>query len=74
MGTPVSGYDRPIFPAVGLLESDVSLSSTPTFYDELVANGQPVEMHVYPDQGHGGTVYAAPADSTPFPHRAFDPH
>lgn len=66
MGTPDRGYDRPIFLGVGLLDRDVPPQSTLTFYDQLVANHQNVELRVYPDQDHGGTVLAALPDSTPF--------
>lgn len=66
MGTPVAGYDRPIFLGVGMLDRDVPPSSTLTLYDELKGNDQPVELHVYPDQDHSGTVLASLPDSTPF--------
>ncbi|CAN5591736.1 prolyl oligopeptidase family serine peptidase [soil metagenome] len=74
MGTATSGYDRPLFLGVGLLDRDVPPSSTLTFYDQLVANRQNVELHVYPDQDHSGTVLASMADSTPFLQRMFAPH
>lgn len=74
MGTPVTGYDRPIFLGVGLLDRDVPPSSTLTLYDELRANDQPVELHVYPDEDHSGTVLASLADSTPFLRTVFAPH
>ena len=74
MGTPVSGYDRPIFLGVGLLDRDVPPSSTLTFSDELMANGQNVELRVYPDQDHSGTVLASIADTTPVLQRNFAPH
>jgi hypothetical protein len=71
MGTKTSGYDRPLFLGVGLLDRDVPPSSTLSFYDELVANGQDVELRVYPDEDHSGTVIASMADSTPFLKRVF---
>lgn len=74
MGTATSGYDRPLFLGVGLLDRDVPPSSTRNFYDQLVANGQKVELRVYPDQDHSGTVLASMADSTPFLQRMFAPH
>ncbi|CAN5282693.1 prolyl oligopeptidase family serine peptidase [soil metagenome] len=74
MGTATSGYDRPLFLGVGLLDRDVPPSSTRNFYDQLVANGQNVELRVYPDQDHSGTVLASMADSTPFLQRMFAPH
>jgi Prolyl oligopeptidase family/Secretory lipase len=74
MGTPSSGYDRPLFLGVGLLDRDVPPSSTLTFYDQLVANHQDVELRVYPDEDHSGTVLASMADSTPFLQRVFAAH
>jgi acetyl esterase/lipase len=74
MGTPVTGYDRPIFLGVGLLDRDVPPSSTLSLSDELEANGQPVELHVYPDADHSGTVLASLPDSTPFLRRVLAPH
>ena len=71
MGTPVTGYDRPIFLGVGLLDRDVPPASTLAFYDQLVANNQNVELKVYPEEDHSGTVLASLADSTPFLRKAF---
>ncbi|BBY16768.1 lipase [Mycolicibacterium litorale] len=66
LGTPVSGYDRPLFLGVGLRDRDVPPSSTLSLYDQLTANGQDVTLRVYPDQDHSGTVLASLPDSTPF--------
>lgn len=66
MAIPDSGYDRPIFLGVGMLDRDVPPQLSLRFNDELVANGQPVVLHVYPDQDHSGTVLASMPDSTPF--------
>ena len=71
MGTPVSGYDRPIFLGVGLLDRDVPPASTLAFYDELRANNQNVELRIYPEEDHSGTVLASLVDSTPFLRNAF---
>ena len=71
MGTPVSGYDRPMFLGVGLLDRDVPPASTLAFYDQLVANNQNVELRIYPEQDHSGTVLASLVDSTPFLRNAF---
>jgi len=71
MGTPVSGYDRPIFLGVGLLDRDVPPASTLTFYEHLDANNQDVELRIYPEQDHSGTVLTSLADSTPFLRNAF---
>ncbi|CAN5324922.1 prolyl oligopeptidase family serine peptidase [soil metagenome] len=73
MTTPTSGYDRPLFLGVGLQDHDVPPVSTLTLYDQLVANKQEVELRVYPDQDHTGTVLASMVDSTPFLQRVFGP-
>jgi acetyl esterase/lipase len=66
MGTPVAGYDRPIFLGVGLKDRDVPPSSTLKFADQLKANGQDVALYVYPEDDHASTVLTSMADSTPF--------
>ncbi|BCI52568.1 lipase [Mycolicibacterium litorale] len=66
LGTPVSGYDRPLFLGVGLRDRDVPPSSTLSLYDQLTANRQDVTLRVYPDEDHSGTVLASLPDSTPF--------
>lgn len=66
MGTPISGYDRPIFLGVGLKDRDVPPSSTLKFADQLKANGQDVALFVYPEDDHSSTVLTSMADSTPF--------
>lgn len=68
MGTPVTGYDRPIFfLGVGLLDRDVPPASTLAFYDQLVANNQNVELKVYPEEDHSGTVLASLAELDALP-------
>jgi dipeptidyl aminopeptidase/acylaminoacyl peptidase len=71
MGTPSTGFDRPIFLGVGLLDRDVPPESTLTFYDQLVANNQDVTLRIYPEDDHSGTVLASLPDSTPFLQKAF---
>lgn len=71
MGTPSTGFDRPIFLGVGLLDRDVPPTSTLSFYDQLVANNQNVTLRVYPEEDHSGTVLASLPDSTPFLHKVF---
>ncbi|MGU3501993.1 alpha/beta hydrolase family protein [Mycobacterium sp. C31M] len=71
MGTPVTGYDRPIFLGVGLLDRDVPPASTLAFYEQLDANNQDVELRIYPEEDHSGTVLASLVDSTPFLRNAF---
>ncbi len=72
LGTPTSGYDRPIFLGVGLLDRDVPPTMSLQLDDQLKANGQDVTLKVYPDQDHSGTVLASLADSTPFLRALFD--
>lgn len=66
MGIPTTGYDRPIFLGVGLRDVDVPPSSSFRLNDALLAAGQPVELHVYPDDDHSSAVLASMRDSTPF--------
>ncbi len=66
MGTPYSGYDRPIFLGQGLRDTDVPAPSALSLYAQMRAHQQPVELHVYPAQDHSGTVLASLPDSTPF--------
>nr|WP_234711900.1 prolyl oligopeptidase family serine peptidase [Mycolicibacterium setense] len=71
LGTPTSGYDRPIFLGVGLQDRDVPPNMTLQLDDQLRANGQDVTLKVYPDEDHSGTVLASLPDSTPFLAAAF---
>lgn len=66
MGTPVDGYDRPIFLGAGLRDTDVPARSSQLLDEQLRAHGQPVELHIYPDEDHSGTVLASIPDSTAF--------
>jgi acetyl esterase/lipase len=66
LGVPVTGYDRPVFLGVGLQDRDVPPSSSLRLADAMKANGQPVELHVYPDDDHSSAVLASMRDSTPF--------
>lgn len=66
MGTPASGYDRPIFLGVGLKDRDVPPSSTLKFADQLKANGQDVTLKIYPNDDHSSAVLTSMADSTGF--------
>lgn len=65
LGLPESGYDRPIFLGQGLRDTDVITPETLRFAAVLRANGQPAQLHVYPDD-HSGTVNASLPDSVPF--------
>ncbi|MFI8592163.1 lipase family protein [Dietzia maris] len=66
MGTPAVGYDRPVFLGQGLLDLDVPAPSALSLAAEMALNHQPLELRVYPDQDHSGTVYAATPDATAF--------
>lgn len=66
MGTPATGYDRPVFLGQGLLDLDVPAPAALSLAAQMTANGQPPELHVYPDRDHSGTVYAATPDATAF--------
>ena len=66
MGTPAVGYDRPVFLGQGLLDLDVPAPSALSLAAEMTLNRQPLELRVYPDQDHSGTVYAATPDATAF--------
>lgn len=70
LGIPTTGYDRPVFLAVGLQDRDVPPTLTLTFADALKANGQDVTLKVYPDADHSGTVLDSIPDSTEFLTRA----
>ena len=70
MGTPVTGYDRPIFLGAGLLDRDVPAKSSLVLYDQLKANNQDVVLKIYPEEDHSGTLLASLPDSTPFIDRA----
>lgn len=72
MGTPTSGYDRPIFLGVGMQDRDVPPSMSIALDDQLRANGQDVTLKIYPDEDHSGTVLASIPDSTPFLRAQFE--
>lgn len=66
LGTPATGYDRPVFLGQGLLDLDVPAPSALSLAAEMTLARQPLELHVYPDRDHSGTVYAAIPDATAF--------
>lgn len=72
MGTPVTGYDRPIFLGAGLLDTDVPAKSSLVLYDQLTTNNQDVTLRIYPDEDHSGTVLASMPDTTPFLRHLFE--
>ncbi|PXX65093.1 acetyl esterase/lipase [Nocardia tenerifensis] len=65
LGLPETGYDKPLFMGQGLRDTDVLTPETLRFAAVLKANGQPVQLHTYPDD-HSGTVNASLPDSIPF--------
>lgn len=66
MGTPAAGYDRPVILGQGLLDIDVPAPSALSLAAEMTANAEPLELHVFPDQDHSGTVHAATPAATEF--------
>ncbi|MET9325640.1 prolyl oligopeptidase family serine peptidase [Tsukamurella sp. NPDC003166] len=66
MGTPTSGYDRPVFLGVGLKDTDVPVQSSIALAAALKKSGTAVELHQYPDADHSGAVLESMKDSTPF--------
>ncbi|WP_019203745.1 prolyl oligopeptidase family serine peptidase [Tsukamurella sp. 1534] len=66
MGTPTSGYDRPVFLGVGLKDRDVPVQSSIALAAALRKSGTTVELHQYPEADHSGTVIESMKDSTPF--------
>lgn len=66
MQTPATGYNRPIFLGHGLRDIDVPIPFPASLVADMVANREPVEVHVYPDRDHFTTISASFADSTPF--------
>ncbi|WP_454440012.1 alpha/beta hydrolase [Tsukamurella paurometabola] len=71
MGTPTSGYDRPVFLGVGLRDRDVPVASSIALAAALRQSGTDVELHQYPNADHGGAVLESMKDSTPFLARIF---
>ncbi|BDD83418.1 lipase [Tsukamurella pulmonis] len=71
MGTPTSGYDRPVFLGVGLKDTDVPVQSSIALAAALKKSGTQVELHQYPDADHSGAVLESMKDSTPFLARVF---
>ena len=65
MGVPFTGYDRPVFIAQGLYDTDVPAPSALSLVAQMIANGQPVTLHTYPTD-HSGAMLASQADSIPF--------
>ncbi|MFD6162657.1 lipase family protein [Nocardia sp. NPDC060256] len=70
LGLPESGYDKPLFMGQGLRDTDVITPETLRFAAVLRANGQPVQLHTYPED-HSGTVNASLPDSVPFVRNLF---
>jgi acetyl esterase/lipase len=66
LGTPTSGYDRPVFLGVGLRDRDVPVQSSIALAAALRKSGTEVELHQYPTADHSGAVLESMRDSTPF--------
>ncbi|MET9326896.1 lipase family protein [Tsukamurella sp. NPDC003166] len=65
MGTPVEGYDRPIFLGHGLTDIDVPVASGLSLAAALALHRQPLTLKLYPTD-HFGTVYAAADNAAEF--------
>lgn len=62
---PVTGYEKPLFIAQGLLDTVVPAPLTAKLAAEMVAAGQSVTYKPY-STDHNGTMAASLADTTPF--------
>lgn len=63
---PTLRLKAPVFMGVGGKDLDVSPGEQVALARAACAAGSAVELRVYPDQDHGGTVNASLADSVPF--------
>ncbi|MDJ0393956.1 lipase family protein [Rhodococcus sp. G-MC3] len=71
MGVPTRGYDRPVFIAQGLLDTDVPAPAALSLVAQMKANGQDVTLHTYPSD-HSGAMLQSQTDSLPFVKQLFD--
>jgi hypothetical protein len=70
LGTPESGYDRPLFIGQGLTDTDIVLPGTLATVVAMRAAGQPIAFHAYPSD-HSETVNLSLPDSIPFVRNLF---
>ncbi len=66
LGTPDSGYTRPVFLGQGLVDVNVPAPSALSLAAQMTANRQPLELHVYPGADHPGVLVAARPDADRF--------
>lgn len=65
LGMPETGFERPVFMANGLLDTDVPMETTALYATRLTAGGASVEFHTYPGD-HNSTMELSLPDSIPF--------
>ena len=65
LGTPVDGYDRPVFMAHGLQDMDVPVPMGAYQAGAMAAHGEAPEFHLYPERRHD-VLDRSLVDSTPF--------
>lgn len=66
LGTPDSGYTRPVFIGQGLVDVNVPAPSALSLAAQMTANRQPLELHVYPAADHPGVLSAVLPDADRF--------
>ncbi|MBJ8344020.1 lipase family protein [Antrihabitans sp. YC2-6] len=78
LGVPTAGYDRPLFLGQGVIDTMVPSPLSVKLLADLRASGTDVTYvpYLFADGefvGHGGSMIASLADTTPFVHRLLDP-
>lgn len=66
LGTPDSGYTRPVFIGQGLADVNVPAPSAVSLAAQMTATRQPLELHVYPAADHPGVLTAVLPDADRF--------
>ncbi|GAA2058597.1 alpha/beta hydrolase family protein [Williamsia deligens] len=66
LGTPDSGYTRPVFIGQGLADVNVPAPSALSLATQMTAHRQPLELHVYPAADHPGVLTAVLPDADRF--------
>lgn len=70
LGMPETGFEKPIFLANGLVDTDVPMETTAAYVGLLRAGGADVTFRTYPTD-HNTTMQASLVDSVPFVKRLF---
>ena len=66
LGTPDSGYTRPVLLGQGLLDVNVPAPAALSLAAQMTANRQPLELRVYPGADHPGVLRAVLPDADRF--------